>query len=173
MKVDQRPIHLFARATLPLPVVGVLVRWWLVRLHVRVFVRRSESVDAEARREHLRAFFDASMDAYLTAIREGYPEVEARELTSTMAALDFHAHGWAELLMIPPEEIPKHVERHRDFFDRHDIDESRPLGVFTPPGGLPDAPETPERLEDGEFPRAEGGWADDVYVDAPLVGRRR
>lgn len=96
------------------------------------------------------------MDAYRTAIREGYPEVEARELTSSIAALDFHAQGWAGPVMIPPGEIPEHVERHRDFFDRHDIDESHPLGVFTPPGGLPDAPETPRTTRRRRVPPRRG-----------------
>ncbi|HET7323445.1 MAG TPA: DUF6149 family protein, partial [Halococcus sp.] len=46
-----------------------------------------------------------------------------------------------------------------------DITIDDPLGKFAPASGIPDAPSTPEKLDDPDHPHAEGGFADDVYVE--------
>ena len=63
------------------------------------------------------------------------------------------------------DELEPHYDRYREFFDRWDVTIDEPLGQFAPPEGLPEAPSTPERLEDPEHPHAESGFADDVYVE--------
>ncbi|MFB6126329.1 MAG: DUF6149 family protein [Halolamina sp.] len=146
------------------PILADLIRRRLVALHTDFFVEHSER-DGEARRDRLRALFDRTLEAYTEALSEGYAEAQAREITHIMAAWDFTNHGWGELLEIPPEEREAYHERYRPFFDAHGATPERPLGEFAPDGGLPEAPETPERLN-GEYPFAEGGLADDVYVHA-------
>ncbi|MFB6185574.1 MAG: DUF6149 family protein, partial [Halobacteriaceae archaeon] len=58
-----------------------------------------------------------------------------------------------------------HYNRYKDFFEDHDITIEDPLGEFRPQNGIPDAPATPEKLETPEHPHAQGGFADDVYVE--------
>ncbi|MFB6269737.1 MAG: DUF6149 family protein [Halobacterium sp.] len=171
MRLYQTWKNYAAQLALGVPVVDALVRRWLVRLHTEVFVDLSAQ-DGDARRPHLRALFDASVDAYERALTEGYPEAEARELTHIQGTLDFYNHGWAELMEFPPDEIDAHWARYQGFFDRHDCTHDRPLGEFAPYGGLPPAPETPAALEDATFPFAERGLADDVYVPAERVDVR-
>jgi hypothetical protein len=146
------------------PVVTDWVRRRLVALHTDFFVDASER-DGEAREPRLRALFEATLDVYTRALAEGYPESEAREITHIQATWDFGNQGWGELLEFPPEEREAYRERYGDFFERHDCRPEDPLGEFAPAGGLPDAPTTPERMA-GEFPFAEPGLTDDVYVVA-------
>ena len=143
------------------PVVSARVRSWLVDLHADFFADHSEQ-DAEGRRPLFEALFDTTIDVYLQALREGYPEAQAREITHIQAAWTFIDHGWGELLEFPPEESTAYYERYADFFDRHGCSPEAPLGEFAP-RGLPDAPETPERLND-DYPLAEPGLDDGVYV---------
>jgi hypothetical protein len=75
-----------------LPVVTPFFRRWLVGIHTDFFVEASER-DGEARSEHLDALFDATIDVYLRALREGYPEAQAREITPVQATWDFLNHG--------------------------------------------------------------------------------
>ena len=145
-----------------IPIVSSRVRTWLVDLHADFFVEHSER-DPAARAPHLRALFDTAIDVYLRALREGYPESEAREITHIQASWDFQNHGWGELIEFPPEEREAYYERYREFYDRYDATPENPFGTFAPPAGLPSAPETPERL-DGDYPFAAPGLTDDIYV---------
>jgi hypothetical protein len=150
-----------------LPVVTPWVRRWLVDVHTDFFVEHSET-DGEARREHFRALFDTTLDVYQQALREGYPEAKAREITHIQGSWDFIAHGWGELIEFPPEERDVYYERYREFYGRHGCSPADPLGEFAPAGGLPEAPETPERLN-GDYPLAEPDLEDDIYVVAEDV----
>ncbi|GAA0645839.1 DUF6149 family protein [Salarchaeum japonicum] len=167
MRLYQTPKNYVAQVVLErdIPLLTDAMRSWLVSLHADFFVEASET-DGEARRAHLDALFDATIDAYLRALDEGYPEAEAREITHVMAAWDFQNQGWGELLEFPPDERREYYEKYSEFFDAHDANPENPLGEFAPPTGLPYAPTTPERL-DGEFPFAEPGLVDDIYVHAP------
>ena len=67
----------------------------------------------------------------------------------------------------PSDELEDHDERYADFFEGHDITIDDPLGEFRPARDIPSAPSTPEKLDDPEHPHAEGGFADDVYIETP------
>lgn len=165
MKLQQNVSHFAVQKALELPVVGDAVHDRLVDMHVSIFGGWADPEHREEREPRLEAFFDGAMDMYLAALTEGYEEATAREMTHVVATFDFYQHGWAEMMEFPPEEMDAHHRRYADFFDAHGITVEDPLGEFTPADGLPDAPETPERLADGEFPHATGGFADDVYVE--------
>ena len=167
MKIRQNPRHWAAKKALSTPGVRSVANYGLVKLHTRIFLGKADEAHREERRDHLDAFFDATMDAYLAALREGYSEAEAREITHVQANFDFYNHGWTEMMEIPSDELGGHYERYREFFERHGIEIDDPLGEFEPPGGVPAAPSTPEKLDDPEHPYAEGGFADDVYVQGP------
>lgn len=171
MRLYQTWKNYVAHVGLGLPGVRRLVRKRIVDYHTAFFVERSAQ-DVEAREAHLRALFDASVDVYERALAEGYPEAQAREITHIQATLDFHEHGWAELMEFPPGEMQAHFDRYREFFERHDCTIKDPFGEFAPEYGLPYAPETPDALDDGEFPFAEPGLADAVYVPAERVDVR-
>jgi len=165
MKISQNVRHFASRKALTLPVVGSLVNDKLVSLHTRVFLEKADAGAREARRDHLDDFFDATMDTYLAGLQEGFTEAEAREVTHIQANFDFYNHGWVEMMEFPADELEEHYERYVDFFERHGITIDDPLGDFRPADGVADAPSTPEKLDDPEHPHAEGGFADDVYVD--------
>ncbi len=165
MKLRQNARHFAAKKALTTPGIGHLVNAGLVRLHTSIFLKKADEAHREERKEHLDAFFDATMDAYTAALEEGYDEAEAREITHVQANFDFYNHGWTEMMEFPTDEVEAHYERHRDFFERHGITVADPLGEFG--GDVPEAPSTPERLDDPEHPHAEGGFADDVYVEGP------
>ncbi|WP_135823887.1 DUF6149 family protein [Halorussus ruber] len=167
MKINQNVRHFASRKALELPVVSDIVSEKLVDLHTRIFLEKADEAHREERRERLDAFFDATMDTYLAALQEGAPEAEAREITHIQANFDFYNHGWTEMMEFPSDELDDHYDRYREFFERHGIAIEDPLGEFTPEGGIPDAPSTPEKLEEPEHPYAEGGFADDVYVQGP------
>ncbi|GGL54288.1 DUF6149 family protein [Halocalculus aciditolerans] len=170
MRLYQSWKNYVAQAALGVPVARHWTRSWLVDLHADFFVDASE-VDAEARRAFFEALFDASVDAYEHALDEGYPEAEAREITHIMGTFAFTEKGWGDLVEFPPAERDAYYARYEGFFERYGVAPDDPFGDFTPPGGLPDAPETPERL-DGDFPLAEPGLTDDIYVPAPNVDAR-
>ncbi|MFB6164312.1 MAG: DUF6149 family protein [Haloarculaceae archaeon] len=165
MKIRQNVTHFAAKQALTLPVVGPRVNDKLVDLHTNYFLEMVEPDQREPRRAHLEAFFDASNDVYVAALDEGYPEAEAREISHVLGTFDFYNHGWTEMMEFPTDELEAHYERYREFFERHDITIDDPLGEFAPAGGLPEAPSTPAKLDDPEHPHAEGGFADDVYVE--------
>ena len=165
MKLRQNARHFAAKRALTTPGIGHLVNAGLVRLHTSIFLKKADEAHREERKDHLDAFFDATMDAYTAALREGYDEAEAREITHVQANFDFYNHGWTEMMEFPTDEVAAHYDRHRDFFERHGITVADPLGEFG--GDVPEAPSTPERLDDPEHPHAEGGFADDVYVEGP------
>ncbi|WP_435175783.1 DUF6149 family protein [Halorussus sp. AFM4] len=165
MKIKQNVRHFASKKALELPVVSDLVKDKLVDLHTRIFLEKADPDHREERREHLDAFFDATMDTYLAALQQGAPEAEAREITHVQANFDFYNHGWTEMMEFPVDELGDHYERYETFFERHGITIEDPLGEFGPPAGLPAAPSTPEKLEEPEHPYAEGGFADDVYVE--------
>ncbi|MFB6183590.1 MAG: DUF6149 family protein [Haloarculaceae archaeon] len=165
MKIRQNVRHFASKQALTLPVVGAVVHDRLVDLHTSVFLDRADEDRRDERRERLDALFDATIDAYVAALETGYPEAEAREITHVQANFDFYNHGWTEMMEFPADEVEDHYDRYRDFFEAHDVTIDAPLGEFAPAGGLPDAPSTPERLDDPEHPHAEGGFADDVYVE--------
>jgi hypothetical protein len=164
MKLRQNARHFAAMKALTAPVVGDVVRRKLVDLHVNVFGRKAEEGRREEREAHLEAFFRGTLDAYVAALEEGYSEAEAREITHVQANFDFYNHGWTEMMEFPTDEIEAHYERYEEFFERHGITVADPLGEFQP-ATLPDAPSTPEKLDDPSHPNAEGGFADDVYVE--------
>jgi len=165
MKIRQNVRHWASKKALTMPVVGQKTNDWLVNLHTRVFLDKAEEGHQEERREHLDDFFDATMDTYVAALEAGFPEAEAREITHVQANFDFYNHGWTEMMEFPSDELEDHYERYRDFFERYDITIDDPLGDFRPASGIPDAPSTPEKLDDPEHPHAVGGFADDVYVE--------
>jgi hypothetical protein len=69
------------------------------------------------------------------------------------------------MMEFPSDELESHYERYQSFFERHGITIDDPLGEFAPEDGVTEAPSTPEKLDDPEHPHAEGGFADDVYVE--------
>ncbi|WP_247002465.1 DUF6149 family protein [Halosolutus gelatinilyticus] len=165
MKIRQNARHFASRKALETPVVRSVAKSGLVRLHTTIFTRKADPDHAEEREAHLDAFFDATIDAYLRALQDGYSEAEAREITHVQANFDFYNHGWTEMMEFPTDELEDHYDRYRDFFERWEITIDDPLGQFEPPAGIPEAPSTPEKLDDPEHPHAEGGFADDVYVE--------
>jgi hypothetical protein len=165
MKISQNVRHFASRKALTLPVVGSIVNDKLVDLHTRVFLEKADRDHREERRDHLDDFFDATMDTYLAGLEAGYTEAEAREITHVQANFDFYNHGWVEMMEFPAAELTDHHERYESFFERHDITVADPLGEFRPADGVAAAPSTPEQLDEPEHPHAEGGFADDVYVD--------
>ncbi|MFB6154438.1 MAG: DUF6149 family protein [Haloferacaceae archaeon] len=164
MKLRQNVRHFAAKKALTMPVVGDVARERLVDLHVDVFGGKADPERREERTEHLEAFFDATFDTYVAALDEGYPEAEAREITHIQANFDFYNHGWTEMMEFPTDEVTAHYERYEDFFEQHGITIDYPLGEFYRED-IPAAPSTPAKLEDPEHPHAEGGFADDVYVE--------
>src|SRR6056297_3104754 len=165
MKIRQNVRHWAAKKALTMPVVGQKTNDWLVDLHTRVFLKRAEDGRTEERRARLDDFFDATMDTYVAALDAGFPEAEAREITHIQANFDFYNHGWTEMMEFPADELQAHYDRYEEFFGKHGITISDPLGEFRPPGDIAEAPSTPEKLEDPEHPHAVGGFADDAYVE--------
>ncbi|PSQ38095.1 hypothetical protein BRD10_04450 [Halobacteriales archaeon SW_12_71_31] len=166
MKIEQNLRHWAAKRALTTPVIGSIANDRLVDLHVRVFTEKADPDHREERAAHLEAFFDCTMDTYVAALDAGHTEAEARETTHVQANFDFYNHGWTELMEFPADELAEHYERHREFFERHDVTIDDPLGEFRT-RTVPEAPSTPERLDDPEYPNAEGGFADAVYVEGP------
>jgi hypothetical protein len=68
------------------------------------------------------------------------------------------------MMEFPADELEAHYDRYREFFERYDITIDDPLGDFRT-RTVPSAPSTPEKLDAPEHPHAEGGFADDVYVE--------
>ncbi|MEF8872447.1 MAG: DUF6149 family protein, partial [Haloarculaceae archaeon] len=101
MKIRQNVRHWAAKQALTAPVVSGYVNDKLVNIHTDVFLDRAEEAHREQRREHLDDFFDATMDTYLAALEDGYPEAEAREITHAQANFDFYNHGWTEMMEFP------------------------------------------------------------------------
>jgi hypothetical protein len=166
MKIRQNVRHWAAKQALTMPVVGEKVNDKLVDLHTGVFLDRADDDRAGERRAHLDAFFDCTMDTYVAALEDGYPESEAREITHVQANFDFYNHGWTEMMEFPADEIEEHYGRYRAFFEEHGITIDDPLGEFRT-REVPGAPSTPGKLDAPEHPHAEGGFADDVYVEGP------
>jgi len=165
MKIRQNVRHWAAKKSLTTPVVGGVVRNKLVDLHTSVFLDKADEDRREERRAHLDDFFDATFDTYVAALDAGFTEATAREITHVQANFDFYNHGWTEMMEFPSDELETHYDRHAEFFERHGITIDDPLGEFTPADGVADAPSTPGKLDDPEHPHAEGGFADDVYVE--------
>jgi hypothetical protein len=165
MKIRQNLRHWAAKRALTTPVVGDFARRKLVDLHTDIFLDKAADEHAENRRAFLDGFFDATMDTYVAALRAGYTEAKAREITHLQANFAFYNHGWTEMMEFPADELDTHYERYREFFEAHGITIDDPLGAFRPADGLADAPSTPEKLDAPEHPYAEGGFADDVYVE--------
>jgi hypothetical protein len=165
MKIRQNVRHWAAKKALTMPVIGQYTNDKLVDIHTGVFLDRAEERHREERRAHLDDFFDATMDTYVAALEAGFPEAEAREITHAQANFDFYNHGWTEMMEFPADELEDHYERYEGFFREYGITIDDPLGEFRPASGVADAPSTPGKLEDPEHPHAEGGFADDVYVE--------
>ncbi|WP_435551795.1 DUF6149 family protein [Natrinema sp. CGMCC1.2065] len=165
MKLRQNAKHFAYRKALETPGIRSVANSGLVRLHTKIFTGKADPARAEERKAHLDGLFDATMDTYLRALQEGYSEAEAREITHIQANFDFYNHGWTEMMEFPADELEAHYDRYGEFFERWDVTIDEPLGQFAPPEGLPEAPSTPERLDDPDHPHAEGGFADDVYVE--------
>ncbi len=165
MKIRQNVRHWAAKKALTAPVIGQRVNDRLVDLHTSVFLDKADEGHREPRRAHLDDFFDATMDTYVAALKSGFTEAEAREITHVQANFDFYNHGWTEMMEFPGDELEDHYERYVDFFEHCGITIDDPLGEFRPAAGIADAPSTPEKLDDPEHPHAEGGFADDVYVE--------
>ncbi|SEL54305.1 DUF6149 family protein [Haloferax larsenii] len=164
MKIRQNIRHFATKKALTMPVIGDIATEKMVDLHVRVFGERADPDHREEREPHMAAFFECTFDTYLAALDEGFPEAEAREITHIQANFDFYNHGWTEMMEFPADELEAHYERYQQFFERYDIDIANPLGEFRTID-IPDAPATLEKLENPEHPHAEGGFADDVYVE--------
>jgi PAS domain-containing protein len=167
MKIRQNVRHWAAKKALTTPVVGEYASDKLVDLHTKIFLGKADEDRREERREHLDAFFDATMDAYVAALEDGYSEAEAREITHIQANFDFFNHGWTEMMEIPADELEEHYRRYDEFFDEYDVTIDDPLGEFRPPTGIPEARPTPEKRDAGEYENAVAGFADDVYVQTP------
>ncbi|MFC6989299.1 DUF6149 family protein [Haloplanus sp. GCM10025708] len=171
MKIRQNIRHFAAKKALTMPVVGDVAREKLVDLHVDVFGAKADPGRREEREPRMAAFFDRTFDTYVDALDEEFSEAEAREITHIQANFDFYNHGWTEMMEFPADELRAHYDRYRDFFERHDITIDDPLGEYDT-GDVPAAPSTPAKLDDPEHPHAEGGFADDVYVEGPDGGLR-
>ncbi|MFC4357487.1 DUF6149 family protein [Halobium salinum] len=167
MKIRQNARHWATRKALTTPGIGGVVNAGLVRLHTSIFLKKAEEGREEERKDHLDGFFDATMDTYVAALEAGFDEAGAREITHIQANFDFYNHGWTEMMEFPADELEAHYDRYADFFERHGITIADPLGEFAPADGVASAPSTPEKLENPEHPHAEGGFADDVYVEGP------
>ena len=165
MKLRQNARHFASRKALETPVVRSVATSGLVRLHTKVFLGKADPDHRDDRKDHLDGLFDATIDTYLRALQDGYSEAEAREITHIQANFDFYNHAWTEMMEFPADELETHYERYVEFFETWGITIDDPLGQFAPPTGLPEAPSTPERLEDPSHPHAKGGFADDVYVE--------
>jgi hypothetical protein len=153
------------KQALTIPVVSRVTHEKLV--DVGIFLDRADADRREERRAHLQDLFGATMDTYLAALQAGYNEAEAREITHIQANFDFYNHGWTEMMEFPADELAPHYDRYREFFQEYGIEIDLPLGAFRPADGVADAPSTPEKLDQPEHPHAEGGFADDVYVEGP------
>jgi hypothetical protein len=164
MKIRQNIRHFAAKKALTMPVVGDIATEKLVDLHVRVFGEKADPAHREEREPHMETFFDLTFDTYVAALESGFSEAEAREITHVQANFDFYNHGWTEMMEFPADELEDHYERYEEFFRRYDIDIADPLGDFRT-REVPEAPSTPEKLDDPEHPHAVGGFADDVYVE--------
>jgi hypothetical protein len=164
MKIRQNIRHFAAKQALTMPVISDIATERLVDLHVRVFGAKADPAHREEREPHMEAFFDCTFDTYLAALEAGYTEAEAREITHIQANFDFYNHGWTEMMEFPADELEAHYERYEGFFEVHGITIDCPLGEFRS-GEVPPAPSTPERIDSPEHPHAEGGFADDVYVE--------
>ena len=174
MKIRQNLRHWAAKKALTTPVIGPRVNDRLVDMHTDIFLGKTDESNHDTRRAHLDDFFDATMDTYVAALRAGYPEAEAREVTHIQANFDFFTHGWTEMMEIPAGELEDHYRRYEGFFTEHGITIDDPLGEFAPATGVTEAPTTLEKLEDAEYENAIEGFADDVYVETPeglLKGR--
>ncbi|EMA44019.1 DUF6149 family protein [Halococcus saccharolyticus] len=167
MKINQNVRHFAAKQALTTPGVASVVNYGLVKLHTRVFLGKADPAHAAEREDHLDGLFEATTDTYTAALKAGFTEAEAREITHIQGNFDFYNHGWTEMMEIPADEIEAHYDRYRDFFSHYDITIADPLGSFAPRGGIPEAPSTPEKLDEPEHPHAKGGFADDVYVEGP------
>ena len=165
MKIRQNVRHWAAKKALTAPVIGDIANDKLVDLHTGIFLDKADETHREERREHLDEFFDATMDTYVAALRAGFTEAQAREITHVQANFDFFVHGWTEMMEIPGDELEAHYRRYEEFFVEHGITIDDPLGEFRPADGIADAPETPEKLEQPEYENAIAGFADDVYVE--------
>jgi hypothetical protein len=165
MKIHQNPRHWASKKALTTPGIRSVANYGLVKLHTKIFIGKADEAHREERRAHLDDFFDATMDTYVAALEADFSEAEAREITHLQANFDFYNHGWTEMMEIPADELTEHFERYADFFDAHGITISDPLGEFSPADGVAAAPSTPEKLDDPVHPHAEGGFADDVYVE--------
>ncbi|WP_135534689.1 DUF6149 family protein [Halostella pelagica] len=165
MKIRQNVRHWAAKKSLTTPVVGDVVRSRLVDMHTGIFLDKADETRREERRDHLDDFFDATFDTYVAALDTGFTEAQAREITHIQANFDFYNHGWTEMMEFPGDELSDHYDRYAAFFERHGISIDDPLGEFHPEEGIADAPSTPEKLDDPDHPHAEGGFADDVYVE--------
>ncbi len=165
MKIHQNPRHWASKKALTTPGIRSVANYGLVKLHTKIFIGKADEAHREERRAHLDDFFDATMDTYVAALQADFSEAEAREITHLQANFDFYNHGWTEMMEIPVDELTEHFERYADFFDAHGISIDDPLGEFRPAAGVSEAPSTPEKLDDPVHPHAEGGFADDVYVE--------
>jgi hypothetical protein len=165
MKLRQNVRHWAAKQALTTRVIGDVAREKLVDLHTRIFLEKADEARREERRPHLEEFFAATMDSYVAALRAGYTETEAREITHVQANFEFFTHGWTEMMEIPGDELEAHYRRYEQFFVRHGITIDDPLGDFHPADGIAAAPETPENLEELAYENAIAGFADDVYVE--------
>ena len=165
MKIHQNPRHWASKKALTTPGIRSVANYGLVKLHTKIFIGKADETHREERRAHLDDFFDATMDTYVAALQADFSEAEAREITHLQANFDFYNHGWTEMMEIPVDELTAHFERYADFFDAHGISIDDPLGEFRPANGVTEAPSTPEKLDDPVHPHAEGGFADDVYVE--------
>ena len=173
MKLRQNLRHWAAKKALTTPVIGDVANDKLVDLHTKIFLEKADESAREDRRAHLDGFFDATMDTYVAALEAGFTEAKAREITHIQANFDFFTHGWTEMMEIPAEEFEDHFRRYEDFFKRYGISVDDPLGEFIPAGGVPSAPETPEKRDQPAYENAIAGFADDVYVqdDSGTVNR--
>ncbi|WP_439027303.1 DUF6149 family protein [Haloarchaeobius sp. DT45] len=164
MKIRQNVKHFAFKTALTAPVISDVANEKLVDMHTGIFLKKADEEHREERREHLDDFFDATMDTYVAAL-DHMPEAEAREITHIQANFDFFNHGWTEMMEFPTDELDQHYDRYESFFQAYDITIDDPLGAFHPEDGVADAPSTPEKLDDPVHPYAEGGFADDVYVE--------
>jgi hypothetical protein len=167
MKIYQNPRHWAAKKALTTPGVRSVANYGLVKMHTNIFAGKADEAHREERKPYLDAFFDATMDTYVAALEADYSEAEAREITHVQANFDFFDKGWTEMMEIPADEFEAHYRRYEEFFRAHGITVDDALGEFRPVEGLPEAPATPERLDDPTYENAVAGFSDDVYVETP------
>ncbi|MFB6254631.1 MAG: DUF6149 family protein [Halobacteriaceae archaeon] len=142
--------HLVIWIALQIPGIQDILRQRFINVHTHRFLQRANK-DHDQRENHLNALFDQAFDLYRRAIQEGFSEREATEMVNIIANFDCYNHGWIEMMEFTETDIDQEFETYRGFFSDHGVSVGNPLGDFEPLDGIPDAPATPDQLDNPEY----------------------